>query len=290
MIQPILYKRGGKMNSIFAKLRLRGNVNKYRKMLSTDEEVYPGFTDMVTAVTPYSPGALSEPGEWFQLSNISQADYALNILNADFNTLDFDSLTRTEFSQIDYLFVTRDNTLLFQNVTRAKLASKKHIWDFGEGFQFQSECNEIVINNLPDAIYCRENDSLYFRRLESITSIFKGIDQIYREATDEETAQFLQSSFIKLGETYAVENVKTANRKKIALASKTISTLAPRDRDNIFSYIGEYCPSLKTPDNKFAVNSEDELKLLLYGIEQRFYTTLVGGERRIANSVIPLGQ
>lgn len=59
--------------------------------------------------------------------------------------------------------------------------------------------------------------------------------------------------------------------------------------DNIFSYIGEYCPSLKTPDNKFAVNSEDELKLLLYGIEQRFYTTLVGGERRLANSVIPLG-
>lgn len=277
------------MNSIFAKLRLRGNVNKYRKMLSTDEEVYPDFTDMVTAVTPYSPGALSEPGEWFQLSNVSQADYALNILNADFNTLDFDSLTRTEFSQIDFLFVMRDNTLLFQNVTRAKLASKKHIWDFGEGYQFRSECNEIVINNLPDAIYCRENDSLYFRRLESITSIFKGIDQIYREATDEEISQFLQSNFIQLGEAYTTENVKTANRKKIALASKTISTLAPQDRENIFTYIGEYCPSLKTPDNKFAVNSEDELKLLLYGIEQRFYTTLVGNERRIANSVIPLG-
>ena len=63
MIQPILYKRDGKMNSIFAKLRLRGNVNKYRKMLSTDEGVYPGFIDMVTTVTPYSPGALSEPGE-----------------------------------------------------------------------------------------------------------------------------------------------------------------------------------------------------------------------------------
>ena len=33
---------------------------------------------MVTAVTPYSPGALSEPGEWFQLSNISQADYVID--------------------------------------------------------------------------------------------------------------------------------------------------------------------------------------------------------------------
>ena len=26
----------------------------------------------VTSVTPYSPGALSEPGEWFQLSNVSR--------------------------------------------------------------------------------------------------------------------------------------------------------------------------------------------------------------------------
>ena len=117
MIQPILHKRGDKMNSIFVKLRLRGNVNKYRKMLSTDKEVYPGFTDVVTTVIPYSPGALSEPGEWFQLSNVSKADYALNIFNANFNTLDFDSLARTEFSQIDFLFVAQGDTLLFQNVT-----------------------------------------------------------------------------------------------------------------------------------------------------------------------------
>ena len=218
MIQLILYKRGGKMNSIFVKLRLRGNANKYRKMLSTDEEVYPDFTDMITAVTPYFPGALSEPGEWFQLSNVSQENYALNILSTYFNTLDFDSLTRTEFSQIDFLFVMRDNTVLFQNVTRAILASKKHILNFGKGYQFRSECNEIVINNLPDAIYCRENDSLYFRRLESITSIFKGIDQIYREATDEETSQFLRSNFIQLGKDYNAEKVRTSNRKRIALA------------------------------------------------------------------------
>ncbi len=289
MTQPTLYERNSKMNLIFAKLRLRGNVNKYRKMLSTNEEIFPSFEDMVTSVIPYAPGALSEPGEWFQLSDVSHADYALDIFSSDFNTLDFDSLAREEFSLIDFLFVKQGNTLLFQNITRAKLALKKHIWDFGEGYQFRSACNEIVINSLPDAIYCQNNDTLCFRRLESITSIFKGIDQIYREATDEETSQFLQSNFIRLGGTYTAENVKTANRKRIALASKTISNLAPQDKDNIFTYIGEYCPSLKTPDNKFAISDENELKLLLYGIEQRFYTTLVGNEQRIANSVIPFG-
>jgi hypothetical protein len=40
-------------------------------------------------------------------------------------------------------------------------------------------------------------------------------------------------------------------------------------------------------DTSFEVGTEDELKMLLYGIEQRFYTTIVGGEKRIANSVVP---
>lgn len=287
-MQPTLCERGGKVNTIFVKLRLRGNKNKYRKMLSTEEEVFPNFADMVDAAIPYEPGALSEPGEWFQLSDVSHADYTLDVLNSDFDTLDFDTLARAEFSKIGFLFVARHDTLLFQNVTPAKLASKKHIWDFGEGYQFQSACNTIVVNSQPDAIYRRDNDTLYFRRLEYITSIFKGIDQIYREATYAETAQFLQSSFIQLGEAYAAENVKTANRKRIALAAQTISNLTAQDRDNIFTYIGGYCPSLKTQNNKFAVGSEADLRLLLYGIEQRFYTTLVGNERRIANSIISL--
>jgi hypothetical protein len=115
MIQPILYERNSKMNSIFAKLRLRGNVNKYRKMLSTNEDVFPIFEDMVTSTIPYAPGALSEPGEWFQLSDVSRADYALDIFSSDFNTLDFDSLAREEFSLIDFLFVKQGNTLATLN-------------------------------------------------------------------------------------------------------------------------------------------------------------------------------
>ena len=55
---------------------------------------------------------------------------------------------------------------------------------------------------------------------------------------------------------------------------------------NIFQYIGEYCPDLRTENNAFLVGSEDELKMVLFGIEQRFYTTPVGDEKRIANSVI----
>lgn len=277
------------MNSVFVKLRLRGKGNKYRKMLSTSENVFPNFSSMVNAAITYVPGALSEADEWFQICDVSLEEYALDIFDDNFDSLDFDSLAREEFANIDFLFVKQDDILMFQKVTKTKLATKKHIWEFGGEYQFQSESNSIVINTQPDAIYRQDNDTLYFRRLESITTIFKGIDQLYREATYEETSQFLQSSFIQLGDGFAADNVKTANRKKIALATKTLENLKPADKKRIFTYIRDYCPALKTPNNKFSVNSEEELRLLLYGIEQRFYTTPVGNEQRIANSVILLG-
>ena len=59
---------------------------------------------------------------------------------------------------------------------------------------------------------------------------------------------------------YGTASVKTANRKRIALAVKTLSKLNPEEKANIFSYNGEYCPDLKTKGNVFSVSSEDELK------------------------------
>ena len=61
-------------------------------------------------------------------------------------------------------------------------------------------------------------------------------------------------------------------------------------KGEVFTYIGEYCPELKVSETSFEVGNEEELKMLLYGIEQRFYTTIVGEEKRIANSVVPFGQ
>ena len=70
------------------------------------------------------------------------------------------------------------------------------------------------------------------------------------------------------------------------MAQKTLNELNDDEKRGIFNYIGEYCPGLIASENSFEIGSEEELKLLLYGIEQRFYTTIVGNEKRIANSVL----
>src|SRR5690606_21072678 len=113
---------------------------------------------------------------------------------------------------------------------------------------------------------------------------------LYKEATDEETENFLDNEFIRLSNGYSKDNVKSANRKRIAMAMETLSNLQQEEREQIHTYIRDYCPDLNFSDaeNTFEVGSEDNLKNLIFGIEQRFYTTLVGGEKRVANSISKL--
>ena len=231
-----------------------------------------------------------EEGEWFSVQNASSQEYKINLLTTEQCTVDFDAMNRSEFGSVDFVFTEIDNLLCFQNVSKARLVSKKCILCLGEDFEYKADRREIVINTIPDAIYNKNTDVLYFKRLESITSIFRGIDQLYKEATEEETTQFLANDFIQLKQDYNASKVKTANRKRIALAQKTLESLDADSKRNIFTYIGEYCPELKVSETSFEVGDEEELKMLLYGIEQRFYTTIVGGEKRIANSVVPFGQ
>ena len=277
------------MKNICVKLNQREK-NKYRKMLSSEESIFETFDPENASTSPYTPGATLQDDDWFCILNVKEQNYAIDLFSGSFTTVDFQELTRAEFQQIDYLFVLDDRFIFFQNVSKSKLVAQKRLFHFGEGFTYKTNCEEIVIKDLPDAIYDKTTDNLYFRRLESITGIFKGIDILYREATQEETDSFLANDFISLKNEYSSNKVKTANRKRIALAAKTLSKLSELDRQNIFHYIGEYCPNLKVSDNAFEVGSENELKMLLYGIEQRFYTTPVGGEKCLANSVIKLNQ
>jgi len=275
------------MANLCAKLKQREK-NKYRKIMTTDSIIYSNEGTRITTSTPYVPGASLEDGEWFSIQNVSTQEYKIDLMTENYNTVDFNALTRSEFDKVDFIFVEIGNLVCLQNISKTKLLSKKCILCLGENFTYQDDRKEIVINDIPDAIYDKSTDILYFKRLEAITSIFRGIDLLYKEATDEETIQFLSSDFIQLKGDFDYSKVNTANRKRIALAQKTLSNLDLDSRNNIIAYIGEYCPALKATDTSFEVGSEDELKLLLYGIEQRFYTTVVGGEKRIANSVIPL--
>lgn len=101
---------------------------------------------------------------------------------------------------------------------------------------------------------------------------------------------FLNNSFILLSNGFSKDKVNTSNRKRITLAMETLSNLRDDDKHRIYDYIKIYCPELDFSDEneQFTIGNEEELKKLLFGIEQRYYTTNVGDEKRLANSIMKL--
>mgnify|MGYP000902189605 CR=1 FL=1 len=164
------------MTHVFAKLRMRGNSNKYRKMLSTEEDVYRTPQQIVVESFPYNPGAKLDLGEWFMIPEFSRGRFSIDITSGAWETVDVD------------------------------------------GFE--------------------------------------------------------------------ADSVTRSNRKLIAQAVDQFENMKQEDRKKIFSYIQEYCPHLATEGKQFIIKSNKDLKMVLYGIGQRFYTTPVGDEQRIANSTI----
>lgn len=278
------------MTHIFAKIREKGKANKYRMILSVEEEIYQQVNVLVPSTYLYSPESVLQPDEWYRLEGFSETPYAIDLIKNTFSSVDFPLLQKKEYDKVDFLFVEIDGSIFFQRVGRAKAIKRKGLFWFGEGYKYSNDMGLFVLNECPDAIYVKGKDVLYFRSLERINGIFKGITELYREATEQEVEQFLQNEFLAVEEGFSVENVGISNRKRIALATDKLSKIDGTKKMKSLSYIQEYCPELITDDQRLMITSEDDLKKVLYGIDERFYTTEIGEEKRLANSVIPLNR
>jgi len=280
------------MNHTIAKIRGRVQSSKYRKILSG--EILYTLPDNLTPHVTYSPTHNLDMDCWFGIESFTQEVYCLDILQRVFVSAEYDRLlSRDDADKIDFIFSYQDDTgepvYYFQNITKSQLQYKRFI-RLGDDYTFNDNSRNITINSIPDAIYIPNRNIMYFKRLSAISGIFDGISDLYREATQEEVADFLDNDFISLQDNFSADKVKQANRKRIAMAVDTIRRFDDTQRSAVFGCIRDYCPGLIAEDGTFNISNEQDLKLLLYGIEQRFYTTPDGRERRIANSIIPINQ
>lgn len=272
------------MDYVFAKIK-KLRTKPYFKLIS-DITLYENVVVDLAGCVVYNPDHNLDEDSWFKIENFSGQDFCLDFLKVDFDAKDYDDLEKEKFTDISYIFSMQGGDFYFQKVHPSLLISRKFI-ALGEVAKVEQAENRLVVKQLPDAIYLKNTDTLVFRNLSGITSIFTGIDVLYKEATNEEVESFLAEPFISL-DNYGVDKVSTPNRKRIALAMETLEKMTPEDRGSLFDYINEYCKEKLAFDQqagKFTISKDEELKQLMYGIEQRFYTTQISKEKRLANSV-----
>lgn len=273
------------MNCVIAKIKRRSRTPIYRKIL-TGADLYSLPNNLADSI-PYSPSSLLEENCWYNISTFSATPFFPNILSNPLSSADYNMLKKDEFSSIDYIISYQEGIYYYQNIGKSNLQPKSMI-HCGDDYKYIKEDKCININKEPDAFYCLSSDNLYFKNLSRITSMFKNIGDLYREATQDEIEDFLKKDFITSVDGFDANCVKTANRKRIALAIDTLNSFTPTSKKKVFKYIKKYCPNLNYENDSFSISNEDELKQLLYGIEQRYYTTPVGEEKRLANSIITL--
>lgn len=276
------------MDNVFAKIK-KLRKKPYFKILS-DHTLFEAITVDVGFCPLYSPDHNLDEDAWFKIEEFSKKDFCIDIIKKNFDSKDYEDLKKSQFSDISYILSVQGEDFYFQKVTPSLYINKKTI-AFGDSVIVEENKNSLLVNTFPDAVYLKALDILIFRNLSTISSIFKGIDQLFKEATNEEVGKFLAESFISLAGEYEASSVSKPNRKRIALALDTLTKMSAQDRTDMMAYINDYCQhTLKfdAASNKFEISKDDELKFLLYGVEQRFYTTRFGNEKRLANSIQPI--
>lgn len=277
------------MDHILAHIKTRAKKRIFK--LVSDQSLFDPVTVDVTACVQYNPDHNLDEDSWFKIESFSSQAFCIDLLKKVYDSKDYDDLTKEKFSKISYLFAVQGEDFYFQKITPSLFVKRKTLV-FGEAATLEQSQTRLVINALPDAVYFKAEDTLIFKSLATISSIFKGIDELYKEATKEEVEQFLDESFIEKSNGYSVDKVSKPNRKRIGLAMKTLEGMSDDNKTNMLDYIDGYCEQKLKYDQKnqkFEISTDDELKLLVYGIEQRFYTTPFGNEKRCANSVTTMG-
>ena len=276
---------------LFAGIALKHNEQEFRKVLTEKGDIFKLPIALAEKSINYAPSINLDPDDWFRLEKFSARNYHLSLpYNAAVSSANYDELVDSDFGKIVFLCGEQDRNYFFQRVTTTRQIRKRFILlgALGAPCRYEENRASIFLKDNADAIYIPSKDSLYFQKLQNIKAIFIGISELYREATEDEVQSFLEYNFIELNENFTSANVGPNNRSRIASATETIRNLSIEDQQKIFSYIKDYCPDLATSESKFRINTEKDLKRLLYGIDQRYYTTPVGEEKRLANSAVPI--
>ena len=252
------------------------------RVLTSDTDVYDILTETLVGVE-YNPNTLLQDEEIYQIANFSRTAFSQSFLTEDFDSTNFNQISTEELKNLSYLCTVQGDLYCFQ-IINSRLIIDKKWFSLNEPRLLVNE-PIITIRPYPDVVYRKDTDTLFFKKLPAANKIFHGMDQLFREATNEETENFLQQEFLDIQGDFGISRVSVPNRKRIAMVMETLNNYSEEEKTAIHTYTTGYC-NIIFENGRFKIENDEDLKNILWGIEQRYYTTPIGGERRVANSII----
>lgn len=257
-----------------------------------DNEDYEGIN--LDDAIDYDPNN-NVTDQWFKINAFNEKEGFVPMLDTDFDVAELDSITRDQFSQfqIDFIAYYHNHRYYMQNFTRGNYLRKKWFSWNGEAVTYKEEDGLVFVNPIPNCIYDNQTHCIYFMDIVKAYAIFKCLKLDYKAATDEETDQMLQSDIIQTEGGFNVTKVGVSNRKRITSILAKFNQYEPDMKNTLRAYIREKVGTNLRYDEetgKFMVSSDTQLRLLLFGIQQRLYQPPLEEEVQVATATTSLSR
>lgn len=234
----------------------------------------------------------TERDQWFRIDNFNQKNGFIDVLDQDFDVVDLETLSNNQFSSqdIDFIAFYHDRKFFIQKFAKGNYVKKKCFSWRGDAVEYFEVDGLVYITPEPDCIYDTNTKQIYFKDITKAYRVFGALKLDYKEATDEETQKFLNIKLIKTDD-FSATDVGVSNRKRITSILKKYQTYDQDKKDKLHRYIKESLGDklvFDDADKKFVIKSDTDLKLLLYGIQQRFYQPPLESEVQVATATTGL--
>lgn len=259
--------------------------DKIKIISKTDENLYTDIDGL--KVIPYNPNYKLEEDQIFVIESADSFITNKEILeNFETKASTYEELEGDKWSKVAVLVFSNNNKNYYQRIIGKKYLNTKVVLKFvSTGPQITEEIEGIALNPNSFIIYDIKNKKLYFKNFLEVSKIFKGIEVLYREATEDEVKKFFSNDLVDKNSTIGFENITSAKRKKILLALSELEK--GKEIEKLRAYGKKYYPSHFESD-KILVNSLDNIDVLINVVHEHCYTSEVTNQKKIANSTMDL--
>lgn len=243
----------------------------------------------VVATLPYNDERKLQTGEWFCIEKFSEKEYFNKKLYEEIEKGKRKPISWEEYGSIKYLIAVQDDENIFHYqriLPKSKIIQRKGIRYYNDHAEMIDVENMLTINSEPDATFIKDEDKLLFKDLSRIRPIFSGIEVLFREATYAEVNEFLNLGIINLQNGFNTKMVSMPNRRRISNAISMYNSFDDDQKQTLGKYIADYCPDIIDADTSSVnIGSDENLKKFIYAIDQRYYSTPINKQKRVATSI-----
>ena len=258
----------------------------YRKLDNTDDisELVAPEIDPENS-REFDPEIKLEHDEWFYVEiDDSHMSMVKEYEDKFLNTVGLNDVNEAEFSKIDLIFRKVENDgLVFQKITQSKRLVDKSILKLRHRRAERTIIeNGIELKSENDA-YFDGNDKLYFKNFRTISSLFKGLDDYYRIASQAEVDEFKEFNLVRFVKEF---KIKTNNLKMLAvLKDYGIDLNDIAVKSTLLRTYSQYPnQEFELDDNQnFIIDSNRKLTCLLKLALGRLYTNPITHHKMEAN-------